>query len=88
MSEHSTTLMNKILDMYQGFKDVQTLVDVGGGIGSILNLIVSRYPHITVINLEMSHVVAEAPDYPGTSETLNSIIKISLLSLRAGDRIW
>lgn len=67
MSEHSTTLMNKILDMYQGFKDVQTLVDVGGGIGSILNLIVSRYPHITVINLEMSHVVAEAPDYPGVT---------------------
>jgi caffeic acid 3-O-methyltransferase len=88
MSEHSTALMCKILDMYQGFKDVQKLVDVGGGVGSTLNLIVSRYPHITGINFDMSHVVAEAPHYPGRSETLNSIIKISLLSLRAGDRIW
>nr|ABR18103.1 unknown [Picea sitchensis] len=67
MSEHSTTLMCKILDMYQGFKDVQKLVDVGGGVGSTLNLIVSRYSHITGINFDMSHVVAEAPHYPGVT---------------------
>jgi len=43
MSEPSAMLMNKILDTYEGFKEVQELVDVGGGVGSTLNLIVSRY---------------------------------------------
>nr|WEG19587.1 caffeic acid O-methyltransferase [Picea asperata] len=64
MSEHSTMLMNKILDTYQGFKEVQELVDVGGGVGSTLNLIVSRYPHISGINFDMPHVVTDAPHYP------------------------
>jgi len=64
MSEHSTMLMNKILDTYEGFKEVQELVDVGGGVGATLNLIVSRYPHMSGINFDMPHVVAEAPHYP------------------------
>eukprot|EP00253_Pinus_taeda_P014257 PITA_14257 len=64
MSAHSTMLMNKILDTYEGFKEVQELVDVGGGIGSTLNLIVTRYPHITGINFDMLHVLADAPHYP------------------------
>ena len=46
MSEHSNMLMNKILDTYQGFKELHELVDVGGGVGSTLNLIISKYPHI------------------------------------------
>eukprot|EP01018_Ginkgo_biloba_P012159 Gb_36959 [translate_table: standard] len=65
MAEHSTMLMQKILDTYPGFNDVQEIVDVGGGIGSTLNLIVSKYPHIKGVNFDMPHVVAEAPQYPG-----------------------
>ena len=65
MSEHSMSLMNKILDMYHGFTELQEVVSVGGGIGSNQNLIVSRYPHITRISFDMPHVVAEAPYYPG-----------------------
>eukprot|EP00253_Pinus_taeda_P005191 PITA_05191 len=64
MSETSTMLMNKILDTYEGFKEVQELVDVGGGVGATLNLIVSKYPHMSGINFDMPHVVAEAPHYP------------------------
>eukprot|EP00253_Pinus_taeda_P013419 PITA_13419 len=64
MSETSSMLMNKILDTYEGFKEVQELVDVGGGVGSTLNLIVSRYPHISAINFDIPHVVADAPHYP------------------------
>ncbi|TJX41903.1 hypothetical protein E8P77_31170, partial [Soehngenia saccharolytica] len=33
MSEHSAIMMEKILDVYQGFKDLEELVDVGGGVG-------------------------------------------------------
>eukprot|EP00253_Pinus_taeda_P026778 PITA_26778 len=64
MSETSTMLMNKILDTYEGFKDVQELVDVGGGVGATLNFIVSRYPHMSGINFDTPHVVAEAPRHP------------------------
>lgn len=64
MSERSSMLMNKILDTYEGFKELQELVDVGGGVGSTLNLIVSRYPHISGINFDLPHVVADAPHYP------------------------
>jgi hypothetical protein len=74
-------LMNKILDTYQGFKEVQELVDVGGGVGSTLNLIVSRYPHISGINFDMPHVVTDAPYYPGKSESPFSTIETSLASL-------
>eukprot|EP00253_Pinus_taeda_P005860 PITA_05860 len=63
MSKPSTMFMNKILDSYKGFKEVQELVDVGGGHGSTLNLIVSRYPHISGINFDMPHVVADTPHY-------------------------
>ena len=78
MSEHSRMSMNKLLDTYQGFKELHELVDVGGGVGSTLNLIVSRYPHITGINFDMPHVVVEAPHYPGKSESPSSTIEISL----------
>uniref|UniRef100_A0A0C9RLG0 TSA: Wollemia nobilis Ref_Wollemi_Transcript_12408_1558 transcribed RNA sequence n=1 Tax=Wollemia nobilis TaxID=56998 RepID=A0A0C9RLG0_9CONI len=67
MSGHSAMLMEKILDTYQGFKDLQELVDVGGGVGSTLNRIVSRYPHIKGTNFDMPNVVADAPHYPGVT---------------------
>ena len=81
MSELSTMLLSKILDSYEGFKEVQELVDVGGGVGSTLNLIVSRYPHISGINFDMPHVIAEAPHYPGKSGSPSSTIEVSLSSV-------
>nr|AFX98069.1 caffeic acid O-methyltransferase [Cunninghamia lanceolata]QBC40976.1 caffeic acid O-methyltransferase [Cunninghamia lanceolata] len=67
MSEHSTLVMGRVLETYQGFKDLEELVDVGGGIGSTLNLIVSKYPHIKGVNFDMPHVVADAPEFPGVT---------------------
>lgn len=46
MSESSTMIMKKIFEVYKGFKDVNTLVDIGGGLGTILNLVTSKYPQI------------------------------------------
>lgn len=65
MSGHSIILMKKIVETYNGFEGLHTLVDVGGGTGAILNVIVTKYPSIKGINFDLPHVVAEAPRYPG-----------------------
>ncbi|MED6211224.1 hypothetical protein PIB30_071706 [Stylosanthes scabra] len=48
-----------------GFKEIKTLVDVGGGIGGSLSEIVKAFPHIKGINFDLPHVVATAPMYHG-----------------------
>ncbi|KAG9455446.1 hypothetical protein H6P81_008350 [Aristolochia fimbriata] len=65
MSDHSTLVMNKILETYSGFQGLKELVDVGGGVGATLNLIVSKYPHIKGTNFDLQHVIEDAPSYPG-----------------------
>lgn len=57
--------MRKFLEGYRGFEDIKTLVDVGGGIGSSLRVILSKYPNIKGINYDLPHVVKEAPPHPG-----------------------
>lgn len=70
MSESSTMVMEKGLEIYEGFKDVKTLVDVGGGLGNTLSLITSKYPHIMGINFDLPPVLARAPLYPGRNHAL------------------
>ncbi|XP_058086205.1 caffeic acid 3-O-methyltransferase-like [Magnolia sinica] len=65
MSDHSTLVMKKILETYKGFDGLKELVDVGGGVGSTLNMIVSKYPQIMGINFDLNHVIADAPAYTG-----------------------
>ncbi|ANM70234.1 O-methyltransferase family protein [Arabidopsis thaliana] len=66
MSDSSTMIMTKILEVYKGLKDVNTLVDIGGGLGTILNLVISsKYPQIKGINFDLAAVLATAPSYPG-----------------------
>lgn len=65
MSNHTTLILKKILDVYKGFEGINVLVDVGGGIGVTLNLITTKYPHIKGINFDLLHVLADAPSYPG-----------------------
>lgn len=65
MSYHTTLIMNKILRMYKGFEGLKVLVDVGGGIGANLTMIVSKCPQLKGINLDLPHVVAHAPSFPG-----------------------
>ena len=66
MSNHSTLIMKRILQIYKGFEGLQVLVDVGGGIGVTLRIITSEYPQIKGINYDLPHVLADAPSYPGT----------------------
>ena len=63
----STIIMKKILEIYKGFEGLASLVDVGGGTGGCLNMIVSKYPSIKAINFDLPHVVQTAPTYPGTN---------------------
>lgn len=65
MSDYTSIVINKVLEIYEGFQGLQTLVDVGGGIGVTINAIVSKYPSIKGINFDVPHVIKKAPSYPG-----------------------
>ncbi|GMN61122.1 hypothetical protein TIFTF001_030212 [Ficus carica] len=65
MYSQTTIVVKKILKFYEGFDDLKQLVDVGGGLGVILNQITTKYPHIKGINYDLPHVVENAPSYPG-----------------------
>lgn len=65
MSSISTIILQKVLDNYKGFEGLEVIVDVGGGIGASINMIVSKYPSIQGINFDLPHVIQNAPTYPG-----------------------
>ncbi|KAJ4899387.1 Flavone 3'-O-methyltransferase 1 [Raphanus sativus] len=65
MSNHTTIVMTKILETYKGFEGLSSLVDVGGGIGVTLRMILSKHPHIKGILYDLPHVIEEAVSYPG-----------------------
>nr|QKO29236.1 putative caffeic acid O-methyltransferase [Epimedium sagittatum] len=65
MSDHSTITMKKLLEVYKGFEGLKSVVDVGGGTGATVNMIVSKYPSIKGINFDLPHVVEDAPAYNG-----------------------
>ncbi|KAK9201102.1 hypothetical protein WN944_016303 [Citrus x changshan-huyou] len=64
MLSHTSVVMEKVLESYKGFEHVKKLVDVGGGLGATLNIIISKYPHIKGINYDLPHVIKNAPFYP------------------------
>ncbi|KAI3806146.1 hypothetical protein L1987_22039 [Smallanthus sonchifolius] len=65
MYDNTRIVMKMILEKYKGFEGVKELVDVGGGLGANLELIVSKYPNIKGINFDLPHVIKDAPPYPG-----------------------
>lgn len=65
MQSYAKIAMNKIFEVYNGFEGVKEIVDVGGGLGGTLNLIVSKYPNIKGINFDLPHVIKNAPTYSG-----------------------
>lgn len=46
---------------------IRSVVDVGGGTGSVVSQIVKAYPHIKGINFDRPHVITVAPKYPGVT---------------------
>ncbi|KAK4384774.1 Caffeic acid 3-O-methyltransferase 1 [Sesamum angolense] len=84
MSNHSTIIMKKILEIYDGFEGLNTVVDVGGGTGATLNMIVSKHPSIKGINFDLPHVIEDAPSYPGVEHVGGDMF----VSVPKGDAIF
>ncbi|WOG90617.1 hypothetical protein DCAR_0309861 [Daucus carota subsp. sativus] len=84
MSSHSTLTMKKILQTYNGFEGLTTLVDVGGGTGATLSMIISSYPAIKGINFDLPNVVKDAPPYPGVEHVGGDMF----VSVPRGDAIF
>ncbi|KAL2478608.1 Flavone 3'-O-methyltransferase 1 [Forsythia ovata] len=84
MINHTTIVMKQIIEHYKGFEHLKTLVDVGGGLGVTLNLITTRYPTISGINFDLSHVIQEAPSYPGVKHIGGDMFE----SVPGGDAIF
>nr|KYP57956.1 Caffeic acid 3-O-methyltransferase [Cajanus cajan] len=58
--------MMEMLQVYDGFKGVETLVDVGGNSGITLRMIMDNYPNVRKgINFDLPDMVARAPNIPG-----------------------
>eukprot|EP01018_Ginkgo_biloba_P002468 Gb_23395 [translate_table: standard] len=84
MASVTKVSMKQIVGFYQGFKDVKTVVDVGGGVGMALADIIGVYPHIHGINFDLPHVVANAPDLPGIQHVGGNMFE----SVPSGDAIF
>ncbi|RID50626.1 hypothetical protein BRARA_H01339 [Brassica rapa] len=84
MSESSTMIMKKILEVYRGFEDIKTLVDIGGGLGTTLNLVTSKYPDIKGINFDLDMVLAQAPLYQGVEHVAGDMF----IEVPKGDAIF
>ncbi|GFP89783.1 caffeic acid 3-o-methyltransferase [Phtheirospermum japonicum] len=69
MGAHSTILMKKVVKIYDGFKGLSSLVNVGGGNGSTLDIIISNDPSIRGINFDLPQVVQTAPSFKGIEHT-------------------
>lgn len=77
MTNHATLIMNKIVESYKGFENINKLVDVGGGLGVTLNIITSKYPHIKGINFDLPHAIEHASPSPRTIS--NSQIQFKIM---------
>ncbi|KAF7134905.1 hypothetical protein RHSIM_Rhsim08G0116500 [Rhododendron simsii] len=80
----SKLVIKKIAHSYKGFEPLQSLVDVGGGLGVSLSLITTKYPHIKAINFDLPHVIQQAPPYPGVEHVGGDMFE----SVPKGDAIF
>ncbi|XVE66009.1 hypothetical protein DITRI_Ditri08aG0047200 [Diplodiscus trichospermus] len=84
MINHTTIVLKKILESYNGFEQLNSLVDVGGGLGVTLSIITSKYPSIKGINFDLPHVIQHAPAYPGVEHVGGDMFE----SVPKGDAIF
>lgn len=66
MHDHSHIEMTALLEKYRGFETLTSLVDVGGGLGASLAMILSKYPNLRGINFDQPHVVTDGLKVPST----------------------
>ncbi|XP_028760620.1 isoliquiritigenin 2'-O-methyltransferase-like [Neltuma alba] len=84
--------MGRILELYKGFEGISTLVDVGGGTGQNLKMIVSKYPSIKGVNFDLPQVIQNAPSLPGIEhvggDMFESVPKGDAIILKAVCHNW
>ncbi|XP_028801598.1 caffeic acid 3-O-methyltransferase 1-like [Neltuma alba] len=81
---HTCLVMKKVLECYKGFEQLNSLVDVGGGLGLTLSLVTSKYPHLMAINFDLPHVINHAPPYPGVQHVAGDMFE----AIPKGDAIF
>ncbi|XP_074284530.1 caffeic acid 3-O-methyltransferase-like [Silene latifolia] len=84
MANHSIITLKKIIENYRGFERISTLVDIGGGNGATLDMIISKYPNVRGINLDLPHVLATAPAYHGVEHVPGDMF----VSIPKGDAMF
>ncbi|KAL8244779.1 hypothetical protein R6Q59_011037 [Mikania micrantha] len=75
MLDHTSIVMKEVLECYDGFNDVKRVVDVGGGLGITINMIVTKHPNIMGINFDLPHVTKCAPFYQGVEHVGGDMFK-------------
>ncbi|KAL3685022.1 hypothetical protein R1sor_003044 [Riccia sorocarpa] len=75
MGGSSALLIPLLLEKYTGFEGLGCLVDVGGGTGETLALILSKYPHLRGINFDQPHVVAKGVRVTGIEHVGGSFLE-------------
>lgn len=63
MTTQTTTIATAVAGAYD-FADMSTVVDVGGGQGSLLEAVLTRHPQLTGTVFDQEHVVATEPSSP------------------------
>ncbi|KAI9116736.1 hypothetical protein K1719_012394 [Acacia pycnantha] len=92
MTNFSEVTISRILEVYEGFEGISTLVDVGGGPGQNLKMIVSKYPSIKGVNFDLPQVIQNAPSFPGIEhvggDMFESVPKGDAMLLKAVCHNW
>jgi len=79
MAHAAPVELKRVIKVYKGFEGLSTLVDVGGGIGQALKLILSAYPSIKGLNFDLPQTIQDAPPHPGTFMLLSLFLRIKNL---------
>ncbi|XP_078171534.1 caffeic acid 3-O-methyltransferase-like [Carex rostrata] len=83
MKAKFTVTVKKMLEWYQGFTGIDILVEVGGGVGATLQMIMSVYTHIKAINFDLPSVISHAPLIQGVKHVCGDMFE----SVPNGDAI-
>ncbi|KAL5998620.1 hypothetical protein ACLOJK_009563 [Asimina triloba] len=79
----SVKIMRTVLDGYRGFEGLKQVVDVGGGAGTALMMLTSKYPHIRGINFDLPGLTETNPPIPGVKHVGGDMFE----SVPSGDAI-
>ncbi|KAG6550894.1 hypothetical protein Mapa_007508 [Marchantia paleacea] len=84
MAHHTHIWVSMLLESYRGFEGLSSLVDVGGGVGANLAMVLSRYPDLRGINFDLPHVVARGVQVPRLEHVGGDFFQ----SVPEGDAVW